>query len=132
VRRRLHGLTRPGLLVLALLVGTIGGVFTGAQPAGADTIYSNVWVGLNGSNYCDASTRHLPNLYGYPYAGTLSGISRACFATQTIVYWGPYAKDSGQGGAVTEVVGGSQGNPFQSAHLLCWAIFQCGSWYWIY
>lgn len=129
---RMHDLTRPALLVAALLIGTIGGVFTSADPAWANTNYANVWAGANNSNYCDASIRHLPNIYGYPYAGTLSGITRSCFATEAIVYWSSYSKDSGQGGAVTEVVGGTQGSPYQSAHLLCWAVFQCGSWYWLY
>jgi hypothetical protein len=127
-----HALTRSALLVAALLIGTIGGVFTSADPAWANTNSATVWTGTNGSNYCDGYVRHMPNLYGYPYAGTLTGITRSCFATEAIVYWGPYSADSGQGGATTEVVGGTQGSPSQSAHLMCWAIFQCAGWYWLY
>ena len=128
----MHIWTKSALLVVALLVASIGGVFTSSSPADANTNVVSIWVGANGSQYCDGVIRHFKNPFNYPYASTISPTTRSCFATEAIVYWGPYAADSGLQGASAQIVGGSQGDPYQSAHLLCWAVFQCGGWYWLY
>jgi hypothetical protein len=132
VKRHLPGWALSALLAAALLIGSVGGVFSASEPAAANSNQSTIWVGTSGSAYCDAVIRHFKNPFNYPYASTISGVSRNCFATEAIVYWGPYAADSGLQGASAQVVGGSQGDPYQSAHMLCWAVFTCSGWYWLY
>ncbi len=133
MKRHTRHLTRPVVLVVALLVGTFGGVLaTSGTPADANSNYATAWSGWNNWDYCDAWINHHQHDNYLPIAGTYSGVTQSCLATEAIVYWDYYAVDSGQGGTVTEAWGWEQAEPYMSAHQLCWAPYQCGGWYMLY
>lgn len=121
-----------GIPAMALLVATVAVAWFGASPAGANTSYGSFYYDGPTAD-CQGSIRHMPNLYGYPYAATLTASSSLpCFATETIVYWSPWSASSGLGGANTDVVGWEQGDPYRSDHVLCSGLYQCSGHYQLY
>jgi hypothetical protein len=107
-----------------LVTSLVGSAFIGGGVASANSHYSEFYVNSNGT-VCDAYIGHYPNLYGYPYGYTTSTYWLPCYATTTSVYWGWDIAMSGLGGASTSAVGWSQGDPYRSDHVLCWAWYQC-------
>lgn len=126
MRTRLSAL--PGVVLLA---ATIAVAWFGASPAGANTRYAGLYFDGPTAD-CQGDIQHFPNLYGYPYAATLTAWMTPCFATQTIVYWNWDGASSGLGGANTDVVGWSQGDPYRSDHRMCSGLYQCGGYYQLY